>query len=459
MIALLLLLSLHPVTGFVLPVTPSCKYFTSRNYNNNKNFKTHLISLQSNNDNDDNDNTKKKQKRKKKKLTTKWIACTSTKEVNKAIKMYVRPGDTVAELGSQLRDTSTTICETITSTGQAYLVDVKRKYPKIKLQRQERMTAMRRCGDDEHFYKDRATFLEVSTFDLWRQALFFQQRQYQHLENNDEEKGNRRHPEQYDALIVDVSTIAGNDLELTCISLVREFIALNNKVNDSDNYDDDSVDNPCRVVIVKSGSLHGLGRRLFHAQRLFANSTSLPDSSNHNLDKETSIIGTVGVEEYRRTIPYTVKKRDIVLEVGSHFGTTTAILDKAARNDDDIGGCLGVDVGINIIASAKKKFPDVPFEVGDAWKMADLIHMKDSYFHMNQNTTLANNTPYYDVVYVDVGGLSGNEGLLEALSLIGSITNCLEPRCIVIKSLCIRRLASCLVPFSQIWKEERDKLL
>ena len=374
-----------------------------------------------------------KKKKRRKNNTIKWIACTSTKEVNRAIEMYIHPGDVVAELGSQLRETSSTICETIGPNGKALLVDIERKYPKMKMQRQERMTAMRREGDDVDFYKGIAEFKEIHSFDYWRHALFFPP-------NNQSDMKQYQHDtiEKYNALVVDVSTIAGNDLELTCISLVREFLALNN------NQDETDVENTCRVVIIKSGSLHQLARRLFHAQKLFAGVISLSDNPH-----KTSIIGTVGVEEYRRTIPYTVQKNDIVLEVGSHFGTTTAILNDAAKcKSSSIGGCLGVDVGTNIIASAKKKFPDVPFAVGDAWKMSDLMKMKMTYFDGDPSNL------YYDVVYVDVGGLSGSEGLLEALSLLGSITNCLQPRCIVIKSLCIRRLASSLIPFSRVWKDE-----
>ena len=67
------------------------------------------------------------------------------------------------------------------------------------------------------------------------------------------------------------------------------------------------------------------------------------------------------------------------------------------------------------------------------------------------------NKSIYDAVFVDVGGLSGENGLLEAISLISSISNSLEPRCIVIKSLCIRRLASNLVPFYDEKKKKYNK--
>ena len=59
----------------------------------------------------------------------------------------------------------------------------------------------------------------------------------------------------------------------------------------------------------------------------------------------------------------------------------------------------------------------------------------------------------FDVVYVDVGGLSGIDGLLESINLISSIRFGLAPRCIVIKSLCVQRLASRLIPFWQAQKQ------
>lgn len=62
----------------------------------------------------------------------------------------------------------------------------------------------------------------------------------------------------------------------------------------------------------------------------------------------------------------------------------------------------------------------------------------------------------YDVVYVDVGGLSGSDGLLDSLSLINALGMALEPRVVVIKSQCLRRLAGCLIPFSSVWQSDEE---
>lgn len=360
-------------------------------------------------------------KQRKRKTNVQWIACSSTTEVTRAIQKYVQEGDTVAELGSQLRESSKTLCESIGPAGKAVLVDIERKFPNEKKE-QQRTLAMRLEGDENGFYSDRATFIEIRSFDFWRDALFF--------------RHGRHH---YNVLVVDISTVAGNDLDLTCISLVREFIALNHGSGEADN--------KCRAVIVKSGSLQNLARRLHHAQRVIDGT-----ESTDRRGCSTSIVGAVGVKQYRETIPFVVRRGDMCVEVGCHLGTTTTLIDDAAKNGG--GGCLGVDVGSNIIKSATKKYPHLLFEVGDGFNTGSLARMRERTFGQCTSANGADNSRVYDCVYVDIGGLSGSEGLLEAVSLLSSITNSLNPRCIVIKSLCIRRLASNLVAFSDVWKHD-----
>jgi SAM-dependent methyltransferase len=158
------------------------------------------------------------------------------------------------------------------------------------------------------------------------------------------------------------------------------------------------------------------------------------------------IIATVGVQEYRKTIPFTVKAGDCVLEVGCHLGTSSVLLQEAAAQGD-AGYCIGVDVGPKIIQGAKERYPGVYFSVGDARKTAALLRVQQDFnaCHEQKSKRLG-----FDVIYVDVGGLSGSDGLLESLSLLSSLMNALEPQYIVIKSLCMRRLASTLVPYWRV---------
>jgi len=441
--------------------------------------------------------TTQKQKQKQKRKNTAaassalWVACASTKEMTRAVNKYVQEGDAVAEIGSQLRETSLAIQSNVGADdkgGYALFVDVKRKFPTkdtlVKDGQQDkakggRTNAMRRENDALLFCSnDNNSFVEIPTFEEWRRVLFWNDA------TNEEE---RRRPTTYDALVVDVPIVAGNDLDLTCVSLITDFLALN---------DHTTTEKKCRVVIIKSKSMQNLAKRLIHSQRLFdfgvdslptlpkfalqGDTTSIhtnPSKANDDTDfnnnvihaPSPAIIGTLGVEEYRRTIPYVIKKGCNVLEVGCHHGTTAAILHDAASVatssssesiDASGGGCLGIDIGPSIIKGAKKRYPTVPFAVGDAFRTADLLMMKEQYLPSSSSSPTTTITfPQYDAVYVDVGGLSGSDGLLESLSLLTALGNALRPKCIVIKSLCVKRLASSLVPFSAIWWKERQQQL
>jgi hypothetical protein len=334
----------------------------------------------------------------------KIITCGSTKELEEAVRKYVQPHHVVAELGAQLRDVSTQICE---NAQKAVLVDVTRKFPKARKDSQ-RTNAMRLETCDS-FYPQKATFTEISQLKDWRLAFF----------GNTEER--------YDVLVLDVNAIVGNDLEWTSLSLIQQF----------------EGQQPMHhlIVLVKSVGLHQFASRLIHGEHW-------KGLENYKAIPPPHIVATVGVQEYRNTIPYTVQPNDAVLEVGCHFGTTTAILHDSAKN------CIGIDVGSKIIGQAQERHPGIFFSVGDAWKTAALLRIQQDFYGLSGTKGRIG----FDVVYVDVGGLSGIDGLLEAISLVSSIRHSLEPRCIVIKSLCMQRLSSKLVPFWQTQKQQQAKV-
>lgn len=343
-----------------------------------------------------------------------YITCASTNELASAVSRFVRRDDSVAELGSQLRDVSSTICDSLQPEqgGQAILVDVVRKFPKNtkNVEAIDRTRAMRQPGQELDFYPDTAIFTEISKLDDWRSAFM-----------------DASATTSFDVFVLDVNAIVGNDLEWTSLSIIRDFT---------------SMFPSCRLVLVKSFRLNQWAKQLVHGQRWMTNQ----QQGRQNKRSTTKIIATVGVHEYRELIPFTVRPGDSVLEVGCHLGTSTILLHEATTVGNDTGYCIGVDVGPKIILGAKQRYPDVHFSTGDAWKTAGLLRIQQDYnaSHEQQSKRLG-----FDVVYVDVGGLSGSDGLMEALSLVSALLSALEPRCIVIKSLCMRRLSSTLVPFWQ----------
>lgn len=405
--------------------------------------------------------------------TCRYVSCSSTTEVAAAVRNLVKPGCRVAELGAQLREVSTSICESLLlpqayttdggggegitgSSSAAVLVDVKRKFPRNNEPR--RTKAMRRPGDEVGFYPDVATFVEVPSLEgHWREAFTTS-------------SGGAN----YDVLVLDLNSIAGNDLEWSSLSIAREFAA---------------TFKGCRTAIIRSASLNVWASRLVHGQRWI---DARGKAVNSDLVPPPKIVATVGVQEYRATIPWTVRPGDAVLEVGCHLGTSTARLHEAAAavaanaaaapTDDATQGardtcshCIGVDVGPKIVRGARDRYPHIYFAVGDAWRTAGLLRIQREFLRLQRATppeaaaaaadaensggNIGNSSQQprlvgFDVVYVDVGGLSGNDGLIEAINLLSSMMYALEPRCIVIKSLCVRRLASALVPAWSILQRE-----
>lgn len=356
------------------------------------------------------------------------VTCSTTGELAQAVEEYVEGGHLVAELGSQLREVSTKICQ---RCQHATLVDVTRKFPKARKDT-TRIESMRLEEGASAFFPDRSTFVEIPHLSDWPQAFFGRLA-------TDHGLAAPRRP--YDVLVLDVNAIVGNDLEWTSLQLIQQF--------QSWNFMSSTTAGEELIVLVKSVSLNQWASRLLHVnhwKEYHEDLRQLPPPQ---------IVATRGVQEYRSTIPHTVRPTDFCLEVGCHFGTSTALLDQAAAH------CIGVDVGSKIIQEAKKRHPGVDFQVGDAWKMAELLRFQQDYYnnhnHINDKADkeVHNNRIGYDVVYVDVGGLSGSDGIWEAIQLISSLRFALEPRTIVIKSLCMQRLSSKLMPFWQLRKRKQ----
>jgi hypothetical protein len=374
---------------------------------------------------------KNKQKQKRIKPIP-YIATTSTTEHGRALTQFLQPGDRVLELGTNLDASTQIICNAVGSDGHAVLCEL---FPTGRSgrinqgSRDSELFAKDDDNDDGITHYNNFEYIELDQFSQYRRVL----------DDNVETP--------FDVMVLDATAVLGNDLELTSLSVIMEFV---------DDMERRGKRRP-RCVIVKSKAISSLSRRLVHAQRLFDGST-VRDFTTPSRDGRPYIIASVGVDEYRRTIPHVVRKGDACLEVGCFSGSSTRLVHDAATKSEKIDGdtstegtdssgyCIGVDIGPKIIERAKREHPDIHFAVGDAWKTLELLRIQRD-AEISEGGGLLDG---YDVIYADIGGLSGADGTLESLSLLDGLGYALEPRCIVIKSLCMRRLASSLRNYSAL---------
>ena len=233
-----------------------------------------------------------------------------------------------------------------------------------------------------------------------------------------------RPDENFDCVVIDAAALLGFDLPLDTLALCE---ALRRRQETPP------------TVLVRSSALATLAGRLAAGDDLtrIARILHMHDErpvldAARIYEAQPVIVGARGVREYRSCIGTVVRPGDRVLELGCHFGTTTALLADAVG----LGYALGVDVGPSIIAKAKEERPLVDFMVGDAWGVGGLARLGP-----------------WDAVFVDVGGLSGADGTLDALALARSLGAALEPRAIVMKSKCLRTLAKSLAPSTRLENE------
>ena len=261
-----------------------------------------------------------------------------------------------------------------------------------------------------------------------RRELFRSDHDFRHLTRAGDVVSALRPDECFDCVVVDAAALLGFDLPLDTLALCE---ALRRR----------QPEKP-PTVLVRSSALATLSGRLAAGDDLKRIARILQMHDERPVLDEARIyeaqpvlIGARGVREYRNCIDTVVRPGDRVLELGCHFGTTTAQLANAG------GYALGVDVGTSIIAKAKEEHPLVDFMVGDAWGVGGLARLGP-----------------WDAVFVDVGGLSGADGTLDALALARSLGTALEPRAIVMKSKCLRFLAKSLAPSPRLeneWDHER----
>lgn len=145
----------------------------------------------------------------------------------------------------------------------------------------------------------------------------------------------------------------------------------------------------------------------------------------------TKLIATRGVHEYRETIPALLAPDDIVLEIGCEWGTTTNILAQHCQT------VLGTDISQECVDRARLSYPDLSFEVLDAFDVRAALD-----FGLD-----------FTKVYIDMSGLSGYRSLLDSIALVNTYSTVLLPDAIVIKSGSLKQFASRCVP----WKSPSNR--
>lgn len=211
---------------------------------------------------------------------------------------------------------------------------------------------------------------------------------------------------------LDLGIMTGNDLLLDTLALVRQLQRVYHET--------------LRLVVVKSPALCAHAGSYASSAQLCQNKMAR-QAWEVDIERRPGlrVLGAIEVAQYREAIPLVVRPGDKALEIGCHLGTTTRLLHDAVRAGPG-GLAIGVDVGTGNIKSARKAHKDIRFEVADGYDVGGLRALGVD----------------FDVIFVDIGGLSGAEGLLEAVALLRQLGSAFPScRALVIKSKCVQRHA------------------
>ena len=137
------------------------------------------------------------------------------------------------------------------------------------------------------------------------------------------------------------------------------------------------------------------------------------------LKLRTKYVATEGVKEYRETVPVWVNKRDVVLEIGCEWGTTTEILAQHCKE------VIATDVSPDCIERAKERHPNLEFRLLDGFDVNAVLEMGKQ----------------FTKVYIDISGLSGYRSLLDVICLLNMYATVVRPEAIVIKSGGLKQFA------------------
>lgn len=143
-------------------------------------------------------------------------------------------------------------------------------------------------------------------------------------------------------------------------------------------------------------------------------------SNEKQFKLKTLYIGTRGVKEYRASIEKYLDPKDIVLEVGCEWGTTSRLIRQTTTN------LVATDVSSVCIQKAKELYPEIDFRTLDVINISEALSFGVTFNKM----------------YIDVSGLSGYRSLLDVISLLEMYASVFPLELIVIKSGSLKNFAS-----------------
>lgn len=155
---------------------------------------------------------------------------------------------------------------------------------------------------------------------------------------------------------------------------------------------------------------------------VLSRSPEAPLANDRQFQTHSRLVATWGVKSYRDTIPHVVTPSDAVLELGCEWGITSVLLHDQARR------LIATDVSGKVVGEAQRRYPHIEFRTLDAFDLRAVERLGS-----------------FDVIYIDVSGLSGYRSTLDVLALVNVYSALLEPRAIVIKSGSLVNLARRLV--------------
>ena len=227
----------------------------------------------------------------------------------------------------------------------------------------------------------------------------------------------------FDVVVLDVARFSGRDSLLDSIALANNFCR----------------GFPLRTIVCRSKALQQLAHMLMDSslltegkkvQRLYLErgeerDGSAPPRIGSAISPVTAhkVVCATGVLEYRSTIPHVIRDGDHVLEIGCQMGKSTKLIKQANKS----GRVVGSDVAASSIDQAIRLGQgfNVEWVVLDGW---DLHGIK----------TLG----AWDVIYVDISGISGINSVQDAVALITSYFRLLpQLRTVVVKSKPLRDLS------------------